>query len=115
MHTSTRLLDEVLDLIRSEMAALSAEDLDKAEELSAHRNTLLEQAWERREGCDEQALRAHLLRVQAAQTGLVTTAENLRQKYRQQQSAGRKQAKYFDTERHLHAETKKAFYFDTRS
>jgi len=115
MHASTRLLDEVLDLIRSEVAALSAEDVDRAEELSARRSMLLEQAWERREGCDEPTLRAHLLRVQAAQTGLVTAAENLRQKYRQQQNAGRKQAKYFATERHLHAATKKAFYCDTQS
>lgn len=115
MHVSAELLDEALNLVASELAALSAEDLDRAEELAARREELLKQAWRQREGWDEVELRRYLLRVEKAQAEVTAGAERLRQRYREQQSAGRKQARYFGTERHLHAASRKAFYCDTRS
>ena len=115
MHASAVLLENVLGLIVSELEALAADDLDKAEDMAARRETLLEQAWQQREGWDDAELREHLLRVVAAQAELITAAETLQQRYREQQKAGRMQSKYFNTERHLHAASRKAFYCDTRS
>jgi hypothetical protein len=115
MHICAVLLDEVLGLISSELEALSADDLDKAEELAARREELLEQVWQQREGWDETELRTRLFRVVTAQAELIAAAEALQRKYRGQQSASRKQSKYLSTERHLHAESKKSNYFDTQS
>ena len=112
---TTTLLKNVLDLIGSELDALAAEDLDKAEELAVRREELLKQVWELREGWDEEELRTRLLQVVAAQAELITTAEDLQRKYREQQKAGRQQSKYFNTERHLHAESRKAFYVADRA
>ena len=109
MNTST-ILDNVLDLIGSELEALAADDLDKAEELAIQREELLAQVWEHKEAWDEEELRNRLLQVVAAQAELITAAEGLQRQYREQQKAGRQQNKYFDTERQLHAESKKAFY-----
>jgi hypothetical protein len=115
MHVSAVLLENVFGLISSELEALSADDLDKAEELAARREELLEQVWQQREGWDEAELRDRLFRVVAAQAELIAAAEALQRKYREQQNAGRKQAKYFSTERHLHAASRKSFYCDTQS
>jgi len=112
---TTTLLENVLDLIGSELDALTAEDLDKAEELAVRREELLKQVWELREGWDEEELRTRLLQVVAAQAELITAAEGLQRKYREQQKAGRQQSKYFNTERHLHAESRKAFYVADRA
>jgi hypothetical protein len=115
MHTSGALLENILGLIGSELDALAADDLDKAEELAARREELLEQVWQQREGWDEEELRTRLLQVIAAQAKLITAAECLQRKYREQQKAGRQQNKYFSTERHLHAESRKAFYIADRA
>ena len=115
MHTSVEFLENVLGLIDSELAALAADDLDKAEELAMRREEFLKQAWQEREGWDEEELRARLLQVIAAQTELITAAEGLQRKYREQQKAGRQQGKYFNTERYLHAESRKAFYVADRA
>lgn len=115
MHACAALLHAALELAASERAALSAEDLDKAEMLAARRGELLQEAWRQREGYDEADLRELLLLIEEAQTGLMALAESLRQKYREQQSAGRKQAKYFTAERRLHEASRKAFYLETLS
>lgn len=115
MHACAKLLGEAFGLIAFERVALADEDLDKAKELAARRGELLKEAWRLREGYDAAALRAAFVRMEAVQVELISVAEVLQQKYREQQSAGRKQAKYFSTERHLHAASRKAFYCDTQS
>jgi len=115
MQVSAALLENVHGLIVSELDALSADDLDTAEELAAQREELLGQVWQEREGWDAEELRTRLLRVVAAQAELISAAEGLQQKYREQKQAGRKHAKYFSTERHLHAASRKAFYCDAQS
>jgi len=114
MDTSA-LLDNVLGLIGLELEALAADDLDKAEELATRREELLAQVWEQREAWDEAELRARLLQVVEAQAELITAAEGLQRKYREQQKAGRQQGKYFSTERHLHTESRKALYVTDRA
>lgn len=114
MHPSVALLEEALALIPLERTALSDEDLDRAGELAEQRRGLVDEAWGHRAGCDEAELRVRLVRMQQAQADLEQSAEALQTKYRQQQVAGRNQAKYFTTERHLHAASRKSFYCDTR-
>jgi gluconate kinase len=115
MHAAASLLENIHGLIVSEREALSADDLDKADELAARRGELLEQVWQDREGWDAEELRDHLFRVLTAQAELITAAEALQQKYREQQKAGRKHAKYFSAERHLHTASRRALYCDTQS
>lgn len=115
MHICAVLLENVEGLIASELEALQVDDLDTAEELSARREELLAKAWEQCEGWDEEDQRDRLLRVVTAQAELIKAAEDLQQRYREQQKAGRQQSKYFNTERHLHAESRKAFYLETQS
>lgn len=115
MHPCSSLLDEIFVRLRSEESALDAEDLDRAEELARERVAMLKEVWQGRSGYDEALLRERLLTLQSEQGRLTAKAEALQQKFREQQNAGRKQARYFNGDRHLHAQTQKAFYCDRQS
>lgn len=112
MPSCAVLLDELLEVSGAEERALADEDMDRAEELAERRAVLLKDIWSNREGYDVEALKLALSKAREIQSRLQDIAEGLQEKFRQQQSAGRKQAKYFNTDRHLHAQMKKSFYCD---
>ncbi|MDL2267543.1 hypothetical protein LJC46_06110 [Desulfovibrio sp. OttesenSCG-928-G15] len=115
MHPSLALLKEVTALLREEEVALADENLEAAEELSAKRKDVLADIWAKRQGCDEEELRKGLSAVLAANRSLQIKAESLQQKYQAQKQAGRKQTKYFSTERHLHSAMRKSVYCDSKT
>lgn len=115
MHPSLVLLKDVTVLLREEEAAIADENLEAAEELSAKRQAVLDDIWAKREGCDEEALRNGLSAVLAASRSLQAKAELLERKYQAQKMAGRKQTKYFSTERHLHSAMRKSVYCDSKT
>ncbi|MDR0339683.1 MAG: hypothetical protein LBH65_05330 [Desulfovibrio sp.] len=112
MHACAVLLDELLALVPSEENALANEDVDKVKELADKRAELLWKAWQNREGFDEEELRTALTQVLETQKTLHAKAEVLRQSLRERQAAGRKQARYFNGDRHVHAQAQRSFYCD---
>lgn len=112
MHPCAAFLEEIIALCRVEGQALADEDVDKAEELANQRFELIQKAWDTREGYSEEALHASLLAIRDEQKRLHTAAEALHDKLREQQHAGRKQAKYFNQDRHIQAQLQRSFYFD---
>lgn len=115
MHVCGILFEELLSVALVEEKALADEDVDRVEELSGRRSELLREAWAKREGYGEDQLRAHLLAMREAQQRLHKAAEALHSKFCEQQHAARKQTKYFNGDRYLHSEMKRAFYCDTKS
>lgn len=115
MHPCAVLLDEIIALCRVEERALADEDVDRAEELAHQRSTLIDRAWDSREGYPEETLRVSLLRIREEQARLHAAAEALHEQLRERQQAGRKQTRYFNQDRYIHAQSKRAFYFDKTS
>ena len=112
MHACAVLLDNVLALVREEEQALAREDVDTMEELAVQRAGLLRQAWEQRQGYDEEALKRNLVVVRDANEKLHVAAKALHAKYREQQQNGRKQAKYFSAERNAYSQMQKSQFFN---
>ena len=112
MHACAALLEDALALMREEEQALALEDVDRMEELANRRATLLNQAWTQRQGYDEETLRQQLVAVRDANETLHAKAEVLHARYREQQQNGRKQAKYFSTERHIYSQMQKSQFFN---
>lgn len=115
MHPCAVLLDEIIALYRVEERALADEDIERAEELAHQRSTLIDRAWDIRKGYPEETLRASLQQIREEQARLHAEAEALHERLRERQQAGRKQARYFSQDRYIHAQSKRAFYFDKTS
>lgn len=115
MHPALALLEEVTALLGAEEEALAQEDLERVEELSSRRAAVLNDVWQMRQGCDETVLHDALAAVLQMNKTLTAKAEALEKKYQQQQQMGRKQTKYFSTERHLHSAMRKSIYCDAKT
>ncbi|MDR1946570.1 MAG: hypothetical protein LBQ51_05330 [Desulfovibrio sp.] len=115
MFPATALLSEALDLAREEAQALSDEDVDRADALSAKRAGILAELCSTlRPHAGEDAVK-HLLILDKAQKDLTAEAGKLLGKLREQYRQGRKMAGYFNNDRRLNRELKKSFYCDTVS
>lgn len=112
MHACAALFKDVFALIRDEQNALEEEDMDRLEELAQQRADLVQKIWAKREGYDKNALIIGLRTVLDAHGKLNDAAEVLHAKYRAQQQNGRKQAKYFTTERNVYSQIQKSQYFN---
>lgn len=112
MHPCAALLQQAFEVVVSEEAALANEDMDAADNLCRQRAVLLSDAWEQRQGFDETVLRERLLTMQEVQARLAAKALDLQDKFQKQQANGRKQARYFNTERHFHKALHKSNYCD---
>ncbi len=71
MHESLRLYDACLTILDQEAEALDSEDDERLQELCAKRARLLEQAWEKRDGCARDLLRERLEAIKKAQDSLI--------------------------------------------
>lgn len=112
MHPCAALFKDVFALIRDEENALAEEDIDRLEELAQQRADLMQKIWSLRDGYDNDALMIGLRAVRDAHGKLTASADALHAKYRIQQQNGRKQAKYFTTERHVYSQIQKSQYFN---
>lgn len=112
MHAATMLLEEAFKLAQLEDAALDAEDVDRAEELSVQRSNLLRQAWDERGDCDPALLREQLVKMSSAHDALMNKAIGLQGRLRSQMAAGQKQTKYFDGDRYIYAQARKSMFCD---
>lgn len=112
MHPCAALFDEILALCRVEEQALIDENIDKAEEIARQRFILIGNAWDSRQGYPEDSLRASLRGIREEQARLHAAAEALHERLRERQQAGRKQFRYFNQDRHIHAQSKRAYYCD---
>lgn len=72
MHESLRLYDACLTILDQEAEALDNEDDERLQELCAHRAQLMEQAWQKREGCENSLLLERLEAIQKAQDSLLS-------------------------------------------
>lgn len=70
MHESLRLYDMCLALLDQEAEALENENEELLEELCRKRVTLMEDAWEKRDGCDPVLLLERLENIRSAQKEL---------------------------------------------
>lgn len=75
MHESLRLLDEAADLAKQEIRALDTEDEALLQELCDQRAALINEAWEKRQGCDPARLADALTAVQHIQQSLTAHAK----------------------------------------
>lgn len=112
MHACARLLNNLLALIPAEKKALDDEDLERVEELAEQRARLLWEAWQARDGYDEDELHGQMSTVLEAQRELQHHAERLHAVLKQRQHDGRKQTRYLDGDRYVHAQAQKSFYCD---
>lgn len=112
MHACPALLEELQGLIADEEKALADEDVDKAEALATRRADLLQQAWQAREGFDASELQSRLEALLVKQRQLEQQALALQQSLRERQSAGRKQTRYLNGDRYIHAQAQRSFYCD---
>lgn len=112
MHPCAALLEEAFSLLRLEKQAVTDKDMERVEALAGRRATLLLQAWENREGYDEDALRAKLRLLEEEQRRLQTVLDSLRAKLLAERRAGRKQARYFNGDRYVQSELQRSFYCD---
>ncbi|MDL2317198.1 hypothetical protein LJC59_09055 [Desulfovibrio sp. OttesenSCG-928-A18] len=112
MHPCAAALAEAERLMAVEKAALAEEDVDMADELSQTRSRLLHEAWVLREGFAADTMLAILERILAGQEELTAMGRQLQEKLRSQLNVGRKQARYFDGDRHEHAQSRKSLYCD---
>lgn len=112
MHKCAVLFDRFFFLANLEKEALIAEDMDRVNSLALERTGILEKAWQEREGFDENLLREQLLKAGKCQETLADAANILHKKYREQQKNGRKQNRYFNTERYINTNLQKSFYCD---
>lgn len=112
MHPCAMLLGEVLSLSQLEEEALLSEDLEQAEDLAQKRAELIDQAWEKREGYDNESLLNSLLVIQAMQSRLMEIAGDIRKKLGSQMQTTKKQEKYFGGYRHRRDLSEKALHFN---
>ncbi len=115
MHPCAMLLDEALVLAKLEEKALCDEDVDQADDLAGKRASLIEKAWQERDGYEEGTLRNHLLVVQAMQERLEEMASALHKKLRGMLNSNRSRSKYFSGSRHNLAQSQRSYYFNTVS
>lgn len=115
MHPCAALVEEIIALCRLEERALADEDIDKAGGLAAERLELIRKVWEAREGYPEEQLRSSLLRISDEQARLHSSAETLHDRLRERQHSGRKQARYFNQDRHIQSQLQRSFYCDKTS
>ena len=82
MHESLRLYDASLRILAQETAAIENEEEDTLPELCEKRMALMEEAWEKRAGCDPVLLLEKLEAIREAQASLTcranTEVESLR-------------------------------------
>ncbi|MDR0826283.1 MAG: hypothetical protein LBN33_00155 [Desulfovibrio sp.] len=115
------LIDEAMALAQEEGQALSDQDVDRAEDLSLKRAKLVRKIMERAAATAEPGqdgefdLRAALLRMRTVQEELLDKAEKLRDDLLRQRQTGRKVTVYFDGDRRLSQENKRALYCDALS
>ena len=74
MHESLRLYDAALEVLAGEMDALENEDEERLLELSGKRAALVEEAWEKREGCPSAPILERLNTLREAQVSLTAKA-----------------------------------------
>jgi hypothetical protein len=115
MHPCAIRLEEAFACLAAEEAALDEEDLEKTDALAAERAACIRHAWQARDGFDAELLRQRLLELEKMHGRLVGKAEALRQSLHERQSVRKKQSRYFNAERHIHAEAKRSLYCDKRS
>lgn len=70
MHESLRLYDASLALLNQEREAVDAGDEERLVALCEKRRAYMEEAWEKRSGCDAVALRRKLEAILSAQVAL---------------------------------------------
>lgn len=70
MHESLRLYDASLALLNQEREAVDAQDAERLAELCEKRKAYMEEAWEKRAGCDPDAIRQKLEAILDAQITL---------------------------------------------
>ena len=70
MHESLRLYDASLALLNQEREAVDAKNEERLVELCEKRKAYMEEAWEKRAGCDPDALRQKLETILEAQRSL---------------------------------------------
>lgn len=110
MHRCSALFDKYFALVSLEEEALAVEDIDRVNALASERTAILNEAWEEREGYDENALRQHIIKAGKCQEKLIEAAHSLHVKFKEQQKNGRKQSRYMNIDRNIHAELQKSFY-----
>ena len=74
MHPSLSMLDEAIELARSESALLELDDVAGLEESVEKRMELIERAWAVRADCDAERLREQLMTLQELQASLDAAA-----------------------------------------
>jgi hypothetical protein len=76
MHESLRLLDEAAAIAVGEIRALDAQDEERLQKLCDRRAALINEAWERREGCDPARLADALGAIRKIQQSLTAQAKS---------------------------------------
>lgn len=74
MHVSLRLYDASLSILAEEAAAIENEQEERLPDLCAKRMALMEEAWEKRAGCDPLLLLEKLQAIQEAQSKMTIRA-----------------------------------------
>ncbi len=92
MHESLRLLDEALAISKKEAAALEAADDALLERLCGQRAALLQEAWEKREGCDPLHMSEALMALQEIQRTLRVRTQSLADEISAELKASRKES-----------------------
>lgn len=93
MSQALQFLERALQLARLELAALRTKNYDRAVALSAQRETLLEQAWDRLEESEHPAYRARLLQMIELQKELESLAAEARKSVLANLQSSRQQKK----------------------
>lgn len=75
MHQSINILEEVVQLTKSEFELLELEDAAGLSESAAKRDRMIREAWENKNGCDELYFVKLLQTIQDLQRRLSETAE----------------------------------------
>jgi len=82
MHASLLLLDAALELATLEVAALANEDDELLEQLIHDREALMNEAWEKRQGCSEELMLERIVSLQQIHNHLCEQVRRLTQKVR---------------------------------
>ena len=82
MHASLLLLDAALELATLEVAALANEDDELLERLIRDREALMDEAWEKRQGCSEELMLERIVSLQEIHEHLCTQVRRLTQEVR---------------------------------
>ena len=75
MHESLRLYDTSLAILAQETEALDNEEEERLAELCQKRAAVMEEAWQKRAGCDPALILGRLKTIQKAQSALAAKAK----------------------------------------